>query len=146
MCSHSAGVPTMRTPFLANPAALLLAALTPLCAQTTWIVAPTGGQFTNVAPAVAAAQDGDLILVQPGTYNVIASGGIVTNKSLRILGGPGRTLSGGDGRIVDVVGLASGKTFVLDGFALTRNVIAAAVGPIRLEGNAGMIHLANLSI
>ena len=39
-------------------------------AQNTWTVGPTGAQFANLPPAVTAAQDGDLILVQPGGYNV----------------------------------------------------------------------------
>lgn len=128
-------------------AALLLTNLAGLEAQNTWIVAQSGGgHFTNVAPAVAAAQDGDLILVQPGYYNVIASGGIVTNKALRILGGAGRTLSGGLQPIVDVQGLAAGKTFIFDGFALTRVGSGGTYGPVYLQGNAGMVHLANLSI
>src|SRR5688572_31285725 len=120
-------------------AVLLLPA--PLLAQNTWIVAQAGGgHFNNLAPAVAAAQDGDLILVQPGYYDVVA-GGIVTNKGLRILGGPGRTLSGGGGPIVDLRGLPGGRTFVLDGFDLTRTGLGAALGPVNLQSNAGAVHL-----
>jgi hypothetical protein len=35
---------------------------------TTWTVAPDGGDFSTISEAVAAAQDGDTVLVAPGTY------------------------------------------------------------------------------
>ncbi len=41
--------------------------------QQTWTVAANGGgQFTDIAAAVAAAGEGDIILVQPGIYTSFA--------------------------------------------------------------------------
>lgn len=34
-----------------------------------WVVAPSGGDFAQIQPAVSAAAEGDVILVKPGTYN-----------------------------------------------------------------------------
>src|SRR5262245_32933554 len=116
-------------------------------AQTIWTVGQSGANFTNLRPAVAAAQDGDVILVQAGSYNV--EPGIVTNKALRILGGPGcQLLSSSLYPILSVSGLPSGAQFVFDGFALSRSWYGAGqtVGAILLSSNTGIVHLANLSI
>jgi len=51
-------------------------------AGTTHVVAATGGDFTSIADAVAAAKDGDTIKVQPGTY-VEA---IVIDKDITLMG------------------------------------------------------------
>jgi F-box protein 11 len=40
----------------------------PAVLGTTWTVAPDGGDFSTISEAVAAAQDGDTVLVAPGTY------------------------------------------------------------------------------
>ncbi len=53
--------------------------------QNTWVVDDGGGpgvNFTDIPPAVAAAADGDILLVQPGTYSHF----VLTGKGLRILG------------------------------------------------------------
>lgn len=73
------------------PLALLLAAwfAGPACAQTTWTVNQAGGQgaqFTSLAPAIAAAADGDVILVRPGLY---IEAQLDIDKGLTILGEPG---------------------------------------------------------
>src|SRR5262245_13899443 len=127
----------------------MFAALTgaSVTAQTIWTVGGSGANFTNLRPAVAAAQDGDVILVQPGSYNV--EPGIVTNKALRILGGPGRQLLPSSlYPILSVSGLPSGAQFVFDGFALSRSWYGSgqSVGAILLSANPGIVHLANLSI
>jgi pectin methylesterase-like acyl-CoA thioesterase len=50
-------------------ATVLVLLATPAPASQTWIVAQDGsGDFTEVQPAIDAAQDGDLILVKPGVY------------------------------------------------------------------------------
>ncbi|MCI0586735.1 MAG: hypothetical protein L0323_07845 [Planctomycetes bacterium] len=56
-----------------------------LLLQTTWVVDDNGGpgvDFTDLPPAIAAAADGDVLLVQPGTYSHFT----LTGKGLRILG------------------------------------------------------------
>src|SRR5262245_21147749 len=53
--------------------------------QATWVVNSSGGpgvSFTDIPPAIAAAADGDILLVQPGTYSHF----MLTGKGLRILG------------------------------------------------------------
>ncbi len=56
-----------------------------LLLQTTWVVDDSGGpgvDFTDIPPAIAAAADGDLLLVKAGSYSHFALSG----KGLRILG------------------------------------------------------------
>jgi hypothetical protein len=114
-------------------------------AQSVWTVGSSGANFTNLPQAVAAAQDGDLIMVQPGSYNV--GTGIVTSKALRILGGPGRQLIGPSANpTLRIAGLAAGNSFVLDGFELVRSNAATLVPGVDLNGNAGFVHLANLLV
>lgn len=55
---------------------------------TTYIVDVNGtGQFTNIPPAIAAAQDGDVIIVLPGNYS-----SFMLTKSLTIVGLSNATL------------------------------------------------------
>lgn len=62
----------------------ILAIGTPLAAQSTWIVDAAGGQhFTTVQAAVAAAAEGDTILVNAGVYTGLQ---LDIDKSLSILG------------------------------------------------------------
>ncbi len=64
-------------PFAAMLACLLL--------QNTWVVDDNGGpgvDFTDLPPAIAAAADGDLVLVKAGTYTHF----VLVGKGLRILG------------------------------------------------------------
>ncbi|MFO0981543.1 MAG: hypothetical protein U1E76_07280 [Planctomycetota bacterium] len=82
----------------------LLAAARPAFAKT-WIVAKDGsGDFTQVQPAIDAAQPGDVIVVREGTY-----GRIMVTKGVAIVGvGIGRTIiqqPGGDGH--DALGVTA---------------------------------------
>jgi len=86
-------------PFLpARHRAVLAMALSPLfgvgvCAQATWVVDQSNGpgaQFTSLAPAIATAADGDVIIVRPGAY---LEGHLDVDKGLTILGEPGAELS-----------------------------------------------------
>ena len=63
----------------------LPAMLACLLLQNTWVVDDNGGpgvNFTDIPPAIAAAADGDILLVQPGLYSHFTLSG----KGLRILG------------------------------------------------------------
>lgn len=69
-----------------NPFPLLVTLLAPLVLASVpnsaiLTVGPSGAMFTQIQDAIDAAADGDVILVQPGTY-----AGIVVDKPLRILG------------------------------------------------------------
>jgi len=130
-----------RIPLVSITLALLFSSLP---AQSTLTVGP-GGMFANLPAAVAAAQNGDLILVAPGSYNV--SPGLVINKDLRILGGPGRQLIGPtNADLLAVSGLASNKTVVLDGFELRSNNSGSFDHVVELTVNSGVVHLANLVV
>src|SRR5262245_50864538 len=56
-----------------------------LLLQTVWVVDDNGGpgvDFTDIPPAIAAAADGDILLVKAGSYSHFTLSG----KGLRILG------------------------------------------------------------
>ena len=64
---------------------MLMPLLVATLVQTIWIVDAANGpgtNFTQLPPAVAAAQSGDTILVRPGNYRPFD----VTGKALTILG------------------------------------------------------------
>lgn len=71
----------------------LVFSLGSLTAQRVFVVAAGGGtgvDFTDVPPAISAANDGDVILVRPGTY----SAADINNKAISLLGTSGVTLTG----------------------------------------------------
>lgn len=95
----------MRLETSPRPAAVVLCAAflaLDVAAQSVWNVAPTPGpgiDFTSVPAAVAGTQDGDLLLLAPGTYPV--SGMWILGRALRIRGaGQGVTVLQGDLGIV----------------------------------------------
>lgn len=99
-----------------------LALTLPLAAQTTWIVNPGGGpgvHFTELAPAVAAAADGDTILVQWGPFLTGVSG-FSTSKGLTIVG-EGRVFLNTQGTPVVIAGVPAGRQFRLAGFEAPRD-------------------------
>src|SRR5262245_8459089 len=60
--------------------------------QNTWVVDDDGGagvDFTDLAAAVAAATDGDVVLVRPGSYGAF----VLSGKGLRIRGQPSAQVS-----------------------------------------------------
>ncbi|MCI0589215.1 MAG: hypothetical protein L0323_20560 [Planctomycetes bacterium] len=78
-----------------------------LLLQTTWVVDDSGGpgvDFTDIPPAIAAASDGDALLVGPGTYSHF----VLIGKSLRILG------SGNQSTFVTLPGAAGYTTEISD--------------------------------
>lgn len=127
-------------------ATLSVMAAAPLSAKT-WIVDAAGGpghHFKSLPPAVAAAADGDVIVVRPGTYR----SAITTSKALAILGLPGAVLSPdlASFTMLTVTGLPAGKNFVLKGFTLSNTgAPLRAAGPALLfRNNRGTIHLDGL--
>ena len=60
----------------------------------TLTVCPSGCAFTQIAPALAAANNGDTISIGVGTYN----GGLTVDKSVKLVGaGANRTTIRGGG-------------------------------------------------
>jgi len=130
----------LRTLFLM----LLLSAFMPLPPRAdTWIVDPGGsGDFTTIQAALAAASDGDQILVQPGTYieNVDFLG---KDLVLRSTTGPASTIidgSAGPPGAASCVRFTAGESAaaVLEGFTLTGGTGSIYRG--RLEDGVEDVH------
>ncbi|MEZ5967131.1 MAG: hypothetical protein R3F56_25070 [Planctomycetota bacterium] len=87
-----------------------------------------GTTFTDLPPAVAAATDGDQIVVRPGAY-----GSVSTGKALTILA-EGSSWSA---PAIEISGLAAGRDFVLSGFhssgAAPRLRVHACAGRVLLH-------------
>ena len=110
----------------------------------TWIVDASNGpgtDFTDLPPAVAAASDGDVLVVRAGTYGAFA-----TNKGLRVLGAsaanrPIVASTVPNRYAIDVSGLGAGKTFAMKGIRTAPHTDSFA---LRLSGNAGRVHLESI--
>jgi hypothetical protein len=82
----------------------------------TLSVCPRGCQFSQVAPAVGAARDGDTIAVAQGTY----AGGIPIDVSVKITGaGPGLTVIRGGGPVVTIGSSTATPTVTLADLTVT---------------------------
>ena len=110
-------------------------------AQTTWIVNAGGGpgvNFTDLPSAVAAAADGDTIIVQTGPFNEGATP-FTTNKGLTIVGEGGLVPIGTSaGAPIEVIGLPATSSFRMVGFSRPSNGalhfrIENCLGPVHLE-------------
>jgi hypothetical protein len=91
--------------------ALLLSALP--ASAGTWIVDDNGGpgvDFTDIAPAIAAASPGDALWVLPGDYS-----GFVLDKPLALVAPGGATVAWGTNDC-KILGLSPGTTATLSGF------------------------------
>ena len=94
---------------------LSLAAAGPVSA-TTLSVCASGCRYTQIGPAVAAAQDGETVLVGPGTY----LGGITIEASVDLVGaGRGRTIINGGGPVVTIGSTTSTPTVKIANLTIT---------------------------
>src|SRR5262245_3228837 len=83
----------------------LLSAASVVPAQRTWIVDASNGpgaDFTSLAPACAAAREGDTLLVRSGAY-----AGVTIGKGLRVVG-----LGSVSVESLTVTGVSRGQSFV----------------------------------
>lgn len=91
---------TRLAPLLAI-SAILLAGIETLASAETIVVEDNGGpgvDFTNLPPAIAAAEPGDLLFVRAGVYS-----SFTVNEGIRILAEPGaRVTLDGFGRTLDL--------------------------------------------
>lgn len=82
--------------FLAIAAATIAAGR---ASAATLTVCPSGCAFTQIAPALSAASNGDTISIGAGTYD----GGLAVDKSVKLVGaGSGRTTISGGGPVVTI--------------------------------------------
>lgn len=94
---------------------------------TTYVVDDDGGpgvDFTDLPPAVAAAQPGDVVRVMPGSYSAFSC-----SKGITILGYGGPTVSGA----VVLASIPLGRPFVLAGIAPTSLIVTACAGPVIVQ-------------
>jgi hypothetical protein len=101
-------------------------------------VCPSGCPYTQLAPALAAAQSGDTIKIGPGTY----AGGVTVDVSVKLVGaGPGATIISGGGPVLTIgmPGAASEPTVTIDGVTVTGG---AAIGNLTpSSGRGGGIYI-----
>lgn len=119
----------LRTGLGLSMAALALPALA-LAQGQVWIVGP-GGQFADIQPAVAAAGEGDTLLVKPGTYSAFT----IENKGLRIVADGSVQVQGQ----VAVLELEAGKLVALAGLKV--NATSTAAHALRSHANAGALRI-----
>ncbi|HZQ64076.1 MAG TPA: hypothetical protein VFA66_02460 [Gaiellaceae bacterium] len=93
---------------------------------TTLCVGAKTGCYATIQEAVDAAQDGDTIVVRPGTYD----GGITIDRSLRLKGaGAGATVVDGGGPVltIGVAGADAEPTVSISGLTITGGLNTAPV-------------------
>ena len=84
----------------------------------TLTVCPSGCQYGQIGPAVAAARSGDTISIGPGTYQ----GGITINVSVRLAGaGAGSTIIRGGDHVLTIgaIGVKSEPVVSISGVTIT---------------------------
>jgi hypothetical protein len=104
----------------------------------TLTVCPSGCQFSEIGPAVAAAHNGDTIQVGPGTYQ----GGITINVSVRLAGaGAGSTIIRGGDHVLTVgaLGVSSEPTVSVSGFTITGGLARSSQESVPYWGKEGVV-------
>jgi autotransporter family porin len=107
-------------------------------AAATVTVCSIGCAFSQIAPALAAAKNGDTISIGAGTFD----GGLTVDKSVKLVGaGSGRTTISGGGPVltIGVAAAASEPTVTLDGVTVTGGVTVGNLTPF--NGRGGGIYI-----
>src|SRR5215470_7931699 len=110
-------IPLKLVSLVAGMAALLMLASGQASAATP-NVCPSGCPYTQLAPALVAADDGDTIRIGPGTYD----GGVTINVNVKLAGaGAGRTIISGGGPVVTIgeFGASDEPTVSIEGVTVT---------------------------
>jgi hypothetical protein len=101
--------------------ALMLLLGTGRAAAAAYDVCPNGCPYMQLAPALAAAHDGDTITIGPGTY----AGGVTIDVSVALQGaGAASTIVSGGGPVLTIgeLGAASEPTVSISGMTITGGV------------------------
>src|SRR5947199_2130070 len=90
---------TGRWMLLVIAAAAVLLSAAQQASAATLKVCQSGCPYTQLAPAVAAAQSGDKITLGPGTY----AGGVTIDRSVKLVGASaGNTIIRGEGPVLTI--------------------------------------------
>jgi nitrous oxidase accessory protein NosD len=103
----------------------------------TLTVCPSGCAFSQIAPAVAAANNGDTISIAPGTY----AGGFTITKSVTLAGaGADKTIISGGGPVITIgtFGASSEPTVSISGVTITGGVTRSSPESVPCTGKAGV--------
>jgi hypothetical protein len=103
----------------------------------TLTVCPSGCTFSQIAPALAAANNGDTIAIDAGTYD----GGFTADVSVKLIGaGPGRTIISGGGPVITIgqIFAASEPTVSIDGVTITGGVTRSSPESVPCAGQEGV--------
>jgi hypothetical protein len=123
---------------LAGPLAAVAAATgSGHASAATQAVCPSGCTFTQIAPALAAANNGDTISISAGTYD----GGLTIDKSVKLAGaGPGRTTISGGGPVLTIgtFGASSQPTVTIDDVTITGGVTRSSPMSTAFTGHEGV--------
>jgi hypothetical protein len=133
LVSHGAGRLVL---FVFVVAALLLIGAGQASAATL-NVCPSGCPYTQLAPALAAAKDGDTIKIAPGTY----AGGVTINVSVKLVGaGSSSTTISGGGPVLTIgtFGASSEPTVSIDGVTITGGVTRSSPESMPFTGQEGV--------
>ena len=100
-------------------------------------VCPSGCPYTQLAPALAAAHDGDTIRIGPGTYD----GGVTIDVSVKLVGaGADRTMISGGGPVVTIgeFGASAEPTVSIAGVTITGGVTRSSPESMPFTGQEGV--------
>jgi hypothetical protein len=104
---------------------------------TTLNVCQSGCPYSQIAPALAAANDGDTIKIGPGTY----AGGLTIDVSVKLVGaGADSTTIRGGGPVLTIgeFGAASEPTVSIDGVRITGGVTRSSPESVPFTGEEGV--------
>jgi hypothetical protein len=104
---------------------------------TTLNVCPSGCPYTQLAPALAAAHDGDTIRLGPGTYD----GGVTIDVSVKLVGaGAGRTIVSGGGPVLTIgeFGASTEPIVSIEGVTITGGITRSSPESTPFTGQEGV--------
>ena len=127
-----------RLVLLVPAVAALLALGAGQAAAATRDVCPSGCPYTELAPALAVAQNGDTIRIGSGTYE----GGVTIDVSVELVGaGAARTIISGGGPVLTIgeFGASTEPTVSIEGVTITGGVTRSSPESTPFTGQEGVV-------